>query len=90
MNLKIDLMLINPDTKAQIPQKTLMMVKLIIQFAVNDLEKKLKMMIPVRKTKMAMINRALNLNLKILQAKNICIPAVKNCVIRLENALPVA
>ena len=68
-NLKIDFRFNNPETKAQAPQNTHIMAKLIIQLAVNDLDKILKSIIPVMKTSNAIIKRTLTLNLNILKAK---------------------
>lgn len=65
-NLKIDFRFNNPETKAQATQNMHIMAKLIIQLAVNDLEKILKTIIPVMKTSNAIIKRTLTLNLNIL------------------------
>ena len=65
-NLKIDLILIKPEINAQIPQKTTIIPKLIIQFAVKDLDNILKIIMPAIKTKIDKINLTFTLNLNIL------------------------
>ena len=68
-NLKIDFTDNKPETNAQIPQKTTIIPKFIIQFGVNDLEKILNITIPAKNTMIDNINLTFTLNLNILYAK---------------------
>lgn len=71
MNLKIDFTFINPDTKAQTPQKTTIIAKLTSHMGVKDFDKMLNITMPTINTRRAMIKRTLTLNLNILYTKYI-------------------
>ena len=55
-----------PEIKAQAPQKTHIIAKLNIQFAVKDLDNILKTTMPIINTAKAINNLTLTLNLNIL------------------------
>lgn len=65
----MDLILIKPEINAQAIPAELIITKLIIQLAVNDLDTILKITKPLINTAKAKSNLTLTLNLKIRQAK---------------------